>query len=136
MTTGSTKIFGYGALAMATAVIASLSVPGCTPKSRRVAEPGVSAVAAVKPPELNKRWAGCILGDDTVELLIRDMKESASASGGALGTPLTVVDVEVNSFRNNRGQPLPDPEGGDTPRKGRTRDRFRAAIWLKRSPRY
>jgi hypothetical protein len=118
MTRGSTKIFGYGALAMATAVIASVSVPGCTPTDRRVAEPGVSAVAEVEPPAPNKRWAGCILGDDTVERLIRDMKESASASGGGLGTPVTVVYVEVDTFRNNSGQPLPDPEGADTAPEG------------------
>jgi hypothetical protein len=51
MTRGSTKIFGYGALAMATAVIASGSVPGCTQKNDRVAESGVSVVQGASSPD-------------------------------------------------------------------------------------
>jgi hypothetical protein len=110
MTRGSTKILGYGALAMTMAFIASACERTATlGRAPRMSVPGS---AQVEPPAPDRIWAGCDLGDDTVDGLIQDMERP-----GVLGTPVTVAYVEVYTFRNNGGQPLaPEtaPEGPHT----------------------
>jgi hypothetical protein len=109
MTSGSTKILGYGALAIATAVIAS----GCERTATIGRAPGVSVLDSTQgeSPVEDRIWVGCDLRDDTVRGLIDDMRDSDDL--GALGTP-TVAYVKVLTFRNNGGQPL----GADTAPEG------------------
>jgi hypothetical protein len=84
-------------LAIATAFIASTSIPG---------------IAAAQ--QADRVWAlDCTLGNDTVDGLEQDM---AAAGGNRLGTP-TVAFVVIYSFQGNDGQPLSgvtDPEGPHT----------------------
>ena len=89
----STKVFGYGALAMATAFIVSMSAPA----SAQVAD---------------EVWASdCELDSDTVQ----GLRDAMIAAG--LATAVDPAYVVIHTFRNNDGQPTTtqtDPEGPHT----------------------